>query len=210
MDLLVTETEIRERMSLPEHADISDAVLSALGAAQIRIESALGVKFTRQTGLRDIFRINVKEKWFSLPDDLAILRLKAGFIDKDSVVIRSYDTLEYAMDPAVTGDVVDARYYSVTDDDAMKGVVRINALQYDLHFIEVSYDAGFTDADDEHIPDWLTEAIISRASGVLTTVSPNDQTAEALSLLAEQQSQIAQIISPYARGSIPFSFRPVL
>jgi hypothetical protein len=206
VDLLVSEVDVRTRMSLPDEQEINDTLLDALGASTLQLEASLGSKLAIQYDLVDLFRIDSKRFWATLPDDLASLRLRTGFIDEESVELRVFDTLEDAMDPDVVGELIPARFYFI---NAEHGIIRLNVQAYDNCYVSVSYDSGFEDADDERVPDWLKEAIVQQVPYILTTLKPTLHTPEAVQLATAGMKKVQEMIAPYVRGNIAFTFTPI-
>jgi len=206
MELLVTVADVRSRLVLPVHTDVDNAITSAITAAQLDVEAQLGLTFAAQQGGSDLFHVDVESLWTTLPHDVAPLRLHTGFVNRASLVLTRFDFLEDALDSEYAGgEVINPRYYMMSERDAIMGVVRVNTAYYDKTFVRVQYDSGMED----EAPDWLRQAIIERTTTMISTVAPSKDTPQAVSLGKNNKDNTLMLLRPFNRRAVAFAFDPV-
>lgn len=185
--LYVDPELVRNRMSLPDQADVNSAIESAIGASQLIIEGLLETKFDSVTDKVDTFFLD-EDRHPVIPDGYFRLRLSQAFVKSGSVVVKAGDTLD---DVSTT---IASTEYKV---DQAKGVVYVPEA-YSKMYVSVTYNAGF-DATNK-IPDWLTEVIVSHVPTVINVQQISNRDDEATEVNKTHMQLSNTLLQTHMRG----------
>lgn len=197
---------VRSRTSLPDDAAVVAAIESAIEGACIFLESFL-TSFFKKTSRVDYFLVDKARYVDEPPDGMVRLKLKAGFVRATpAVVIKSAGSFTDLKADVDTEIVASADYHL----DSEKGILSLDADDFDKLYVSVAYDSGFSGDTDTSIPDWLKEAALAYTITVLNHHQTTNRAPEMKVIAEEARMHAASVASPNNRNLVPFTLLPLV
>lgn len=185
--LYVDPELVRNRMSLPDQADVNSAIESAIAASQLIIEGLLETRFDAVSSKTDTYYLD-ENKHPVIPDGYFRLRLSQAFVKSGSVSVKQGDTMD---------DVSTAIAASEYKVNLEKGIVYVPEAYSGL-YVSVTYDAGFDSTNK--IPDWLTEVIVSHVPTVINVQQITHRDEEAAEVNKTHMQLSNTLLQTHMRG----------
>lgn len=186
---LVSIDKIRTRTGMGPQSAASPFVVSALTAAQLRIEAELDSVFTQANYIDQFFLDRSIQD--AQENGLWKLRLSCGFLRGPPTILQGRAFNSSGIDLV---DVADTDVLVKLD----KGLVYLSP---DITgYVAISYTAGFVPADvPSQIPDWLVDGIIGYYPLVANFSQIQDRPADIQTLTKLNVDHALAVISPHKR-----------
>ena len=206
---LATDTAVVSLLGVADSDGTKATAQAALDATGPAIAEKLGTALLSAT-YTDFFsyRISPYRRTFTP----VVLRLAAGFVDKDTFVARQ-STDGAPLSSAGGGAAIDPALYIL---DAEQGTVTLlDDVMEGTQTVVFSYDAGFAKGDPlKGLPDWLTQAG-ALAAAKLVHANPANAANRKVSIMKDIQSvllgEVSLLLNPHIRlrGGVVFPDRTV-
>ena len=197
--LIVGADQVRDRMALPDHADVNTALDSILPAAHLVFQSILQTQFEVSSHV-DTFCLS--RYMYPVLNSHYRCRLKQAFVKQSPAV-----TVAVAFTRSGDYTTINNLYWYV---DYEKGIVFIDQTTVedlaDSLWVKITYSAGFDSTNKP--PDWLVEGILGYVPAILNDQQTTNRSDESEKDYVDNLKLAEVLLGPYMRGSA-FHFRPV-
>lgn len=162
---VVTMEYVRDRLGLPDDADLNAKIQRAISSATPYLESVCGSEFS-EADRQDIFYIDPAAE--VCVSGVYVLRTASGFI-RGGVTLHVGRSIELVQSTAL-----DAPGITPLRVDSVHGFVWVPE-SMESQYIRASYTSGFETSSDPTIPGWLREAGFYQTVAALSSEQIGDE-----------------------------------